>query len=96
MPAHAMPIHSRDLRIDASPLEVRALPEESDPALRYVYAISMGVRRDDADLAARLDAFIERRHDAFAGGLDSTAGPCRWVRRGALGGPAGVLVLARL
>jgi mxaJ protein len=47
------------------PLDLTPVPRDSDPVLRYEYAIAMGVRRDDADLSAELDRFIIRRKAAI-------------------------------
>ena len=46
----------------AHPFELTAVSPRADgPARPFVFAISMGVRRDDAALAAELDDFIVRR-----------------------------------
>jgi quinoprotein dehydrogenase-associated probable ABC transporter substrate-binding protein len=49
------------VRLDVVPVS----PSTDGPLLRFVFAIAMGVRRDDADLAAALDRVIVRRRAAI-------------------------------
>lgn len=46
----------------AHPLDLATLSPSHDGAFPFVFDISMGVRRNDAPLAAELDDFIARRH----------------------------------
>jgi mxaJ protein len=48
------------------PLELTPVSPQADSRfVRFVYDISMGVRRDDAALARALDEVIARRRDAI-------------------------------
>jgi mxaJ protein len=58
------------------PLEVVPVSPQFDlPFLPFVYDISMGVRRGDEDLLAKLDDFLVRRHDEVERILDEYGVP---------------------
>ena len=47
---------------ESVPLRVTPMRERGDgPAVPFVFAIAMGVRRDDSTLARRVGAVLERR-----------------------------------
>ena len=58
-----------------APLDWAPVTPESEPPLRFTFAIAVGVRRDDVALRARLQAALDRRAAAVRAILDAYAVP---------------------
>lgn len=57
------PIAGYFVKKKAAPLEIVVLDDHSDGATRFAFDISMGVRKSDKELKARLEESLARRHD---------------------------------
>lgn len=59
----------------AVPIDLTPVTPEVDPPLRFIFAISMGVRKDDKELCEQLNQVIERRRTDIERILDEYGVP---------------------